>query len=184
MGGGVSDNCTKTTRKRHYLSLKPALQAHSPHSGFALYSIPVLLSPRQPYFELASPPGFSACRVRADSAPPRGRPFVLSAGTEAKHCGDLTLFPRKSGPDQPSRLQRRPRNLSGFRPIRRFLHPRRFRRNGIAVPAQRGHRSGATASPFRRNGIAVSRHLDPVSGVSGGRNEGGRTGRPGFLGDI
>ena len=34
-GAGVSDNCTKTTRKRHYLSLKPTLQAHSPHSGFA-----------------------------------------------------------------------------------------------------------------------------------------------------
>ena len=27
-----------------------------------------------------------------------------------------------------------------------------FRRNGIAVPAQRHHRSGATTSPFRRNG--------------------------------
>ena len=29
-----------------------------------------------------------------------------------------------------------------------------FRRNGIAVPAQRHHRSGATASPFRRSGFA------------------------------
>ena len=37
----------------------------------------------------------------------------------------------------------------------RFLHPRPFRRNGIAVPAQRGGRSGATASRFRRNGVAV-----------------------------
>ena len=30
-----------------------------------------------------------------------------------------------------------------------------FRRNGITVPAQRHPRSGATASPFRRNGITV-----------------------------
>ena len=37
----------------------------------------------------------------------------------------------------------------------RFLHPRPFRRNGIAVPAQRGGGSGATASRFRRNGVAV-----------------------------
>jgi len=36
----------------------------------------------------------------------------------------------------------------------RFLHPRLFRRNGVAVPAQRGGGSGATASRFRRNGVA------------------------------
>jgi hypothetical protein len=30
-----------------YQSLKPALQAFTSHSGFARYSFPVLLSPRQ-----------------------------------------------------------------------------------------------------------------------------------------
>ena len=36
-----------------------------------------------------------------------------------------------------------------------LLHASPFRRNGIAVPAQRGGGSGATASRFRRNGVAV-----------------------------
>ena len=36
----------------------------------------------------------------------------------------------------------------------RFLHPRPFRRNGVAVPAQRHRGSGATGWPFRRNEVA------------------------------
>ena len=42
-----------------------------------------------------------------------------------------------------------------------------FRRNGIAVPAQRHHRSGATVSPFRRNRVAVPAQRHRRSGATG-----------------
>ena len=48
----------------------------------------------------------------------------------------------------------------------RFCTARPFRRNGVAVPAQRHHRSGATASPFRRNGIAVPARRHHRSGAT------------------
>jgi len=58
-----------------------------------------------------------------------------------------------------------PRHSAG-----RILSPRTsFRRDGVAVPAQRHHRSGATASPFRRNGITVpaQRSEQPAAHVKG-----------------
>ena len=48
----------------------------------------------------------------------------------------------------------------------RFCTARPFRRNGVAVPAQRHHRSGATPSPFRRNGIAVPAQRHRRSGAT------------------
>ena len=135
MGGGVSDNCTKTTRKRHYLSLKPALQAHSPHSGFALYSIPVLLSPRQRKFQL-----------RLEN--------FLVPGPKAK---------------APARFVRLPSVSRGFGTRGGSgATGWRFRRNGIAVPAQRHHRSGATGRRFRRNGVAVPAQRGHRSGATAG----------------
>ena len=56
-----------------------------------------------------------------------------------------------------------------------------FRRDGITVPAQRHHRSGATASPFRRNGVTVPAQRHPRSGAFGppsGAFPAGETGRP------
>ena len=41
-----------------------------------------------------------------------------------------------------------------------------FRRNGIAVPAQRYHRSGATGWLFRRNGVAVPAQRSGRSGAT------------------
>ena len=38
----------------------------------------------------------------------------------------------------------------------RFLRARRFRRNGVAVPAQRRHRSGETVSTFRGDGFHLA----------------------------
>ena len=69
---------------------------------------------------------------------------------------------RLASASQLSGEERRPRLIA--HPFRRDRHP---------VPAQRHHRSGATATPFRRVWA-------PVWSVPGGRNEGGRTGRPGF----
>ena len=52
-------------------------------------------------------------------------------------------------------------------PAGRILSPRTsFRRDGVAVPAQRHHRSGATASRFRRNGITVPARRHHRSGAT------------------
>ena len=48
-----------------------------------------------------------------------------------------------------------------------FCTARPFRRNGITVPAQRHHRSGATGWPFRRNGITVPAQRHHRSGETG-----------------
>ena len=47
-----------------------------------------------------------------------------------------------------------------------FCTARPFRRNGVAVPAQRYHRSGATGWPFRRNGITVPAQRGGRSGAT------------------
>ena len=51
------------------------------------------------------------------------------------------------------------RNLSGLGPFRAVFAP-------AAVPAQRYHRSGATASPFRRNGTPVPAQRHRRSGAT------------------
>ena len=61
-----------------------------------------------------------------------------------------------------------------FAARRSLLH----RRDGYPVPAQRGRRSGATASPFRRNGITVSRQLNTRFGRAGRAKKGLSTGSP------
>ena len=60
-----------------------------------------------------------------------------------------------------------PPQFVGFSPFRAVFGARRFRRNGVAVPAQRYHRSGATVSPFRRNGVAVPAQRGGRSGATG-----------------
>ena len=66
--------------------------------------------------------------------------------------------------------------------VQPFAAPRSLlhRRDGYPVPAQRHHRSGATASRFRRNGITVSRHLNTRFGRAGQVKRGGQTGGPDF----
>ena len=59
-----------------------------------------------------------------------------------------------------------------------------FRRNGVAVPARRGGCSGATGWPFRRDGVAVPAQRGGCSGATGWlfrRNGGGRSGETGWL---
>ena len=79
--------------------------------------------------------------------------------------GVQPVFSRRVG--QPGR---------GGRPVVSRCVARRFRRNGIAVPAQRHHRSGATASRFRRNGIAVPAQRHRRSGATASPFR--RNGRP------
>ena len=65
-----------------YLSLKPAQQALTGHSGFARYSIPVLLSPRQGAIGLPTIPnlnlGAGFGRTRADGLAGEGDGTYLS----------------------------------------------------------------------------------------------------------
>ena len=70
--------------------------------------------------------------------------------------------------------------------VQPFAAPRSLlhRRDGHPVPAQRHHRSGATASPFRRNGITVSRQLNTRFGRAGRAEKGQSPGLHRFLGDI
>ena len=68
----------------------------------------------------------------------------------------------KEGETTRDKRRRRKRTL-----LRVLLQARRFRRNGVAVPAQRYHRSGATVSPFRRNGITVPAQRYHRSGATG-----------------
>ena len=60
-----------------------------------------------------------------------------------------------------------------------------LRRNGVAVPAQRGGGSGATGWPFRRNGVAVPAQRGGYSGETGWlfrRDGGDRSGATGTVG--
>ena len=77
------------------------------------------------------------------------------AGEKRSRSSTRASLSRLASASQLSGEERRPRLIAHA-----------FRRNGIAVPAQRHRRSGATASPFRRNGITVPARRHHRSGAT------------------
>ena len=77
------------------------------------------------------------------------------AGEKRSRSSTRASLSRLASASQLSGEERRPRLIAHA-----------FRRNGVGVPAQRHHRSGATASPFRRNGITVPARRHHRSGAT------------------